>query len=171
MAKSKVNGKQKGNKFERDIANMLSERFQQYTGIEKAFRRNPDSGSFFGGTNVDRKDVYDTEWAVYGDLICPRNFNFTVECKHYKSPPTVNAILKESVSEWDEWIEQAWQDADACGKEPLIIIRYNRTETLTITKPDFVSSKAIILYKDVEIHRLEQVLLEQDSFFFAEDDE
>jgi hypothetical protein len=109
MAKGKVNGKQKGNKFERDIANMLSERFAAYTGIEKSFRRNPDSGSFFGGTNVDRKDIYDTEFAIYGDLICPRNFNFTVECKHYKSPPTVNAILKESVSEWDDWIEQAWK--------------------------------------------------------------
>ena len=165
-----VNGKQKGNKFERDIANMLSERFAAYTGIEKAFRRNPDSGSFFGGSNVERKEIYDTEFAIYGDLICPRNFNFTVECKHYKSPPTVNAILKQDVKEWDGWIEQAWQDAAACGKEPLIIIRYNRTETLTITKPDTISSQPIILYQDVEIHRLEQLLKEQDSFFFNEND-
>ena len=166
-----VNGKQKGNKFERDIANMFSERFRDYTGIEKSFRRNPDSGSFFGGTNVERKEIYDTEFAIYGDLICPRNFNFTVECKHYKSPPSVNQILKQDIKEWDDWISQAWQDAEACGKEPLIIIRYNRTETLTITKPDFISSAAIILYKDVEVHRLEQLLLEENSFFFTENEQ
>ena len=166
-----VNGKQKGNNFERTIANMFSERFAAYTGIEKAFRRNPDSGSFFGGTNVDRKDIYDTEWAVYGDLICPRNFNFSVECKHYKKAPPLTAILKQKVSDWDAWIEQAKQDADSSGKAMLIIIRYNNTETLTMTDPDFISSPATILYKDVEIHTLEQLMLEQDSFFFNETEE
>ncbi len=44
-----VNGKQKGNGFERKIANILSERFKEHTGLEQAFRRNIDSGSFFGG--------------------------------------------------------------------------------------------------------------------------
>ena len=56
-----VNGKQKGNRFERDIANMFSERFATYTGIEKAFRRNPDSGSFFGGSNVNINNGTDLE--------------------------------------------------------------------------------------------------------------
>jgi len=165
-----VNGKQKGNRFERDIANMFSERFATYTGIEKAFRRNPDSGSFFGGSNIGRKEVYDTEWAIYGDLICPRNFRFSVECKHYKKPPTMTAMLKQKVSEWDDWIEQARQDARASENAMLIIIRYNNTETFTITEPDFISSPAIILYKDVEIHTLEMLMLEEDSFFFTEDE-
>ena len=159
MAK-KVNGKQKGNKFERDIANLFSETFAEYTGIEKAFRRNPDSGSFFGGSNVDRKDIYDTEWAIYGDL--------TVECKHYKSAPILNAILTENVSEWDDWIGQARQDAEACGKIMLIVLKYNRTQTLTITEKDTIIDKPIIIYKDTEIHLLEDVLkIDPEPFFFT----
>ena len=105
-----VNGKQKGNKFERDIANKLSDRFKAHTGIEKSFRRNPDSGSFFGGTNIQRMDIYDTDYALYGDLICPRNFNFSIECKHYKNAPPLNAIMTQKVTEWDTWLSQAAQD-------------------------------------------------------------
>ena len=166
MAK-KVNGKQKGNTFERDIANMFSERFAAHTGIEKSFRRNPDSGSFFGGTNIGRKDIYDTDWAIYGDLICPRDFGFTVECKHYKSPPTMNAILKGEVTEWDKWIEQARQDAKACDKKMLIVIKYNRTQTLTITEQDTIlATIPTINYKDLEVHTLEDALQESNPFFF-----
>ena len=66
-------------------------------------------------------------------------------------------------------IGRARQDAKACEKDPLIIIKYNRTETLTITEPDFISSEPIILYKDVEIHTLDLLLKEDDSFFFGED--
>jgi hypothetical protein len=164
---AKVNGKQKGNSFERTIANMFSDRFAAYTGIEKPFRRNPDSGSFFGGSNVSRNDVYDTEWAIYGDLICPRNFNFSVECKHYKSAPTLSSILKQDVKQWDLWIEQAQQDATSSGKEMLIVIRYNNTETLTMTMPNVTTLLPIINYKKVEIHRLEDVLNLKDSLFFT----
>ncbi len=163
-----VNGKQKGNTFERKMANVLSERFAAHTGIEKPFRRNPDSGSFFGGTNIDRKEIYDTDWAVYGDLICPRNFNFSVECKHYKKAPILNAILNEKVTEWDKWIGQAKQDAEACEKDMLIIIKYNNTEELVITEADTIDEEPIIIYKDMEIHTLKTVLENPDPFFFTE---
>lgn len=165
---SRVNGKQKGNNFERKIANVFSDRFSAYTGIEKPFRRNPDSGSFFGGTNVARTEIYDTDWAVYGDLICPRNFNFSVECKHYKKPPTMTSILKQDVKQWDGWIKQAQQDAEVSGKEMLIIIRYNNTEILTMTNPDTTRLLPIINYGPVEIQTLENVLNLKDSFFFTD---
>ena len=163
-----VNGKQKGNKFEREIANLFSDRFADYTGIEQSFRRNPDSGSFFGGTNIGRKETHDTDWAIYGDLICPRNFNFTIECKWYKSAPILDAVLKEHISDWDEWIGQARQDAEACGKEMLIIIKYNRTKILTITEKDTIIDTPIINYKDVEVHLLDEVLKKYpEPFFFT----
>src|SRR6056297_887704 len=127
-----VNGKQKGNKFERDIANMFSERFASYTGIEKSFRRNPDSGSFFGGKNLERKEIYDQDWAIYGDLICPKNFAFAIECKHYASPPSFNMLIQGKVKQWDEWLGQARQDAEASEREMMLIIRYNRVETIVL---------------------------------------
>ena len=169
---SKVNGKQKGNAFKRKIANMLSERFEDYTGIEKAFRRNPDSGSFFGGTNIDRKDIYDTEWAIYGDRICPRNFNFTIECKHYKKAPLLDRIIKQDVKDWDEWIGQAKQDAEACSKRFIIVLKYNNTEIFTITRRNEVDGRRpSIIYKDTEIHKFEDVLQSADSFFFDDNEE
>jgi len=161
-----VNGKKKGNVFEREIANLFSDTFADYTGIEQSFRRNPDSGSYFGGTNIGRKETHDTDWAIYGDLICPRNFNFTIECKWYKSAPILDAILKEHISDWDEWIVQARQDADACEKEMLIIIKYNRTKILTITEKDTIIDTPIINYKDVEVHLLDEVLKKDPEPFF-----
>lgn len=161
-----VNGKQKGNKFERDIANMLSARFKDHTGIEQAFRRNPDSGSFFGGKNVERANTHDTEWAVYGDLICPRAFKFAVECKNYKTAPILNAIINEKVSDWDSWIAQARQDATAAGKEMMLIIKYNRTSNIALFNPGVVRLPVAIRYKDTEIFMLDDILRLDDSFFF-----
>ena len=162
-----VNGKQKGNSFERKIANMFSGRFAEYTGIEQSFRRNPDSGSFFGGKNVARAETHDTEWAVYGDLICPKAFNFQIECKHYKAPPKLNGILKQSWKEWDTWIEQAHRNSDASGKDSLIIIRYNNTETLVMTDRGVSPLEPIINYNGMEIQTLENILTLPDSFFFS----
>jgi len=90
-----------------------------------------------------------------------------VECKHYKSAPTLSSILKQDVKQWDLWIEQAQQDATSSGKEMLIIIRYNNTETLAMTNPNITKLLPIINYKNVEIHTLETVLGLEDSFFFT----
>lgn len=161
-----VNGKQKGNRFEREIANLLSERFRAHTGIETAFRRNPDSGSYFGGKNIARADTHDTEWAIYGDLICPRKFKFAVECKNYKAAPVLNAILTEKVSDWDNWIAQAKQDATASGKEMLLIVKYNRTAVIAFTNPGVIPLPPIFYYKDTEAFTLDQVLALDDTLFF-----
>lgn len=163
-----VNGKQKGNSFERKIANAFAARFAEHTGIPQSFRRNPDSGSFFGGTNISRAETHDTDWAVYGDLICPKAFNFSIECKHYKAAPKLNGILTQKITEWDKWIEQAKQDAKASEKDVLIIIRYNNTETLAMTEPGASPLQPILNYNNMEIQTLENLLELPDSFFFSE---
>ena len=170
-----VNGKQKGNKFERDIANMLSERFESVTGVEKGFRRNPDSGAFFGGTNLHRTETYDTDYALYGDLICPRNFKFSIECKHYKTAPLLNAILKRKVSQWDKWLSQANQDAKVSEKDMMMIVKYNNTETMVFVSADeelFGSIDPIFTYDfQYLVYLLKEVLeLEDDLFFNPKDD-
>ena len=77
-----VNGKQKGNGFERKIANLLSETFEPYLGISNGFRRNPDSGSFWGGSNLHRTLTHDTDYAVFGDLICPDRKSTRLNSSH-----------------------------------------------------------------------------------------
>lgn len=162
---SKVNGKSKGNSFERKIANLLSLRFSNYLGIEKGFRRNPDSGSFFGGQNESRTEVYDTDFAIFGDLICPKSFKFSIECKHYKSSPSFQSILNTDVKQWDSWLSQAEQDCNKSLKDMLLIVKYNNVDEFIFTKNTYPLPLKFI-YKDNNIYKLSDLLTLNDSEFF-----
>ena len=161
-----VNGKNKGSSFERKIANLLSARFEPVTGIKSAFRRNPDSGSFFGGSNKKRTETHDLGHANFGDLICPENFNFSVECKHYKTGPTFAAIVKGKITQWDTWISQATQDARNSKKEMLLIMKYNGVDELVFVEQRLENLTLILTYKHVFGYRLEEFLsMSNDKFF------
>lgn len=160
-----VNGKQKGNSFERKIANTFSEKFQSILGIEKGFRRNPDSGSFFGGKNESRTDTYGTEFAIFGDLICPKSFLYSIECKHYKTAPSFQSLVNADIKQWDQWILQAEQDSQKSNKKMLLIVKYNSVDEIV-----FVNDPEIIplcfTYKDKFIYKLSDFMTLNDSKFF-----
>ncbi len=164
---AKVNGKNKGNTFERKIANLLSDRFAEHTGLESAFRRNPDSGSFFGGQNQARTETYDTEYAVFGDLICPRTFDFSIECKNYKTPPSFGSIVKQDCKQIDQWISQATQDALNAKKRMALIIKYNNVSEIVVLPELFGTLKPIINYKEYHIVSLDDFLAQSDDNFFT----
>lgn len=162
---TRINGKNKGNSFERKIANLLSKRFSVRTGIEQSFIRNPDSGSFFGGSNQKRTNTHDLEMAVFGDLKCPKSFKFTIECKHYKSPPSFQSLVKGAVTQWDQWISQASQDSVNSGKKFLLIVKYNNVEEIVFTEDELLPS-ALFKYKEKNVYRLVDILSLDDSIFF-----
>lgn len=164
---AKVNGKNKGNTFERKIANLLSNRFAEHTGLESAFRRNPDSGSFFGGQNQSRTETYDTEYAVFGDLICPRTFDFSIECKNYKTPPSFSSIIKQDCKQIDQWINQASQDALNAKKRMALIIKYNNVSEIVVLPELFGTLKPIINYKEYYIVSLDDFLDQTNDNFFT----
>jgi len=160
-----VNGKNKGSTFERKIANLLSDRFQDKLGIKNSFRRNPDSGSFFGGTNQIRTESYSMDYAVFGDLICPRNFTYSVECKHYKAPPSFKSVITHSVAQWDSWLKQAAQDADSSKKKMVLIVKYNNVDEIVfLSEP--IDGVNCARYKNYYIYQLKDWLgLPEDHFF------
>ena len=160
-----VNGKNKGNTFERKIANLLSQRFEAHTGIKQAFRRNSDSGSFFGGSNQKRIQTHNMENATLGDINCPKSFAYSIECKHYKKAPLFAHILTQNCREWDGWIQQAEQDSANTNKKLLIIIKYNNVEEFALVKEP-VPGSAVIVYKDYFVVPLKQLLALPDSNFF-----
>jgi hypothetical protein len=163
---TKVNGKNKGNTFERKISGLLSTRFSSFLGIDKAFRRNADSGSFFGGSNSYRAEQHDLDNACFGDVMCPKNFRFTVECKHYKSSPTFQSIVKGNVSQWDDWLEQSENDAKTANKEPLLIVKYNNVPEIVFVKTPLKEKTPIAVYKSFNIYQLSEFLtLDEASFF------
>lgn len=162
-----VNGKAKGSSFERKIANLLSDRFEQKLGQKNGFRRNPDSGSFFGGSNSQRTESYNLDYAVFGDLICPRSFRYSVECKHYKSPPSFKSVIAHNVSQWDQWLEQAEKDAASSSRKMSLIIKYNNVDEIIFLKdpvPDFHHGR----YKNYFLHLLEDWLKLPDDHFFGQ---
>jgi hypothetical protein len=163
-----VNGKSKGNSQERKLANLFSKRFEYVTGIPQAFRRNPDSGSFWGATNQKRIETHDVAHAHFGDLICPDNFKFSIESKFYKSGPTFSAIIKGKITQWDNWIAQAKQDAINSKKEMMLIIKYNGVDEIVFLSAPVLSLNLILPYKDVYGYLLEDVLALPDNIFFNE---
>jgi len=167
MAISKVNGKSKGSTFERKISNLLSERFKDNLGIEKGFRRNSDSGSYFGGANMSRVVQHNMEHAVFGDLMCPNNFKFSIECKFYKSPPSFQAIINKEVSQWDTWIKQVEQDSENANKLPLLIIKYNNVPEFIFIKDKLPNTDEIFKYKNYYSYTLSTLLSCSDDEFFT----
>jgi len=162
-----VNGKSKGNSFERKIANLLSDRFKGYLKEDKGFRRNPDSGSFFGGSNTRRQETHNLDYAVFGDLICPRNFKYALECKHYKSAPTFQSVFDQQVTQWDGWLVQAKQDSINAGKEMMLIVKYNNVKEIAFLSKPLKDTDYQLRYKEYYVYKLESVLAHEDAFFFV----
>jgi hypothetical protein len=165
-----VNGKSKGSTFERKIANLLSVRFETVTGLKQGFRRNTDSGSFFGGSNQRRVATHDLDHANFGDLICPNNFNYSVECKFYKTGPTFASIVKGKVTQWDDWLAQATQDASNSQKEMMLIIKYNGIDEIVFVNKQVASLALVVPYKGatsiVYGYKLDDYLTLSDNVFF-----
>lgn len=162
----KVNGKQKGNAFERKISNAFSARFSEYTGLETSFRRNADSGSFFGGSNQKRIETHDLDTANFGDIITPKNFKFSIECKNYKTPPSFKSIVKQEVTQWNDWLNQALQDATNSSKEVLIVVKYNNVEEAVFVKEFPLVNSVILKYKEYSLVKLSDLLLMDNNYFF-----
>jgi hypothetical protein len=160
-----INSKNKGNTFERKIANLLSARFLTQTGIEQSFRRDVTSGSFFGATNQKRLETHDVETATFGDIMAPANFNFSIECKHYKTPPTFTSMMKQDCKMISDWIAQAVQDATNSGKMMLVIAKFNNVADFVII--DGHDDDALMMYRGYAIIPLTVWLARPDTYFFS----
>lgn len=163
---AKINGKNKGNSFERKIATQLSERFAQALGIEKGFRRNSDSGSYFGGSNKSRVAQHDMDRAIFGDLICPVNFLYSIECKHYKSSPSFQSFINKDVSQWDTWLKQAEQDATNANKKIMLIVKYNGVNEIVFVKEN-LNLDPVFNYKGFNVYKLSDFLSLSDNLFLS----
>lgn len=161
-----VNGKSKGSSFERKMANLFSKRFDSVTGLPQGFRRNPDSGSFWGASNQKRIDTHDAAHAHFGDLICPDNFKFCVESKFYKTGPTFSSIVKGKIVQWDEWIKQSKQDATNSKKEMMLIVKYNGISELVFLEQQIVELTLVLSYKNIFVYNLDDFLTLSDNKFF-----
>lgn len=164
-----VNGKQKGNAWERKVANLFSEKFAAFLNKDKAFIRNIDSGSYFGGKNQNRIKTHLEEHQSFGDILTPSNFRFEIECKAYKTAPSLDLILKGSIKLFDEWIEQSEQDAQNGNKEPMLVIKFNNTVPFVMVQCDIDFIESTFQYRGYSAYPLKLVLEKVDEAWFFTD--
>jgi len=116
--------KNKGNSFERTIAQFLTELYGE------TFIRAPGSGAYVGGTNTKRKQfLHEGQIRSFkGDIIPGQSFpKLNAECKSYKDFP-FHQLFYGSVKILDLWIQQCI-DASDPGDFNIIFMKFNRKGT------------------------------------------
>ena len=103
--------KAKGTAFENKVKKILSDHFKL------KFERVPLSGAL--------------EY-LKGDIWVPEKFNefeYCIECKHYKELNFNNLLTAKSNDIWDFW-SQANEEAKVMKKKPLLIFKWDRRKNL-----------------------------------------
>lgn len=121
--KRKVNSSAKGNRFQRKIAGLLNDRFST-----KEFCPTPGSGAFATTHTLP------AHLQIYGDLITPENFRFCIECKHGYNDEKITSLFNPKAKLF-EFVSQAKRDAEAAGKDWMLIWQQNRSEIMCIVDP------------------------------------
>jgi hypothetical protein len=116
--------KSKGNSFERQIAQFLTELYRE------TFIRAPGSGAYVGGNNNTRKQfLHEGQIRSFkGDIVPGQSFpKLNAECKSYKDFP-FHQLYQGSVKILDSWIQQC-MDASDPGDFNIIFMKFNRKGT------------------------------------------
>lgn len=132
--KKRINSKAKGSGFEGHISKVLAEALPPMK-----FRRSQSSGAILGGVNEKFLEAYSDEAKslFIGDVV-PTNesdvvrdhgwkLRHTFECKFYKDCDNLDQLFGNT--KILNWFDQAETDAKKIGKLPLLIFKFNRTET------------------------------------------
>lgn len=123
---AKINSKQKGNRGELECVKIL----QSYFG--EGFSRTPQSGAWGGGQNRQLRENMSLEQKItlVADIMTPPEFNFVIEHKNYEKIELWD--LFNSSSNLFSWTEQVFGDADFVGKDPLLIMKFNRKQRIAM---------------------------------------
>lgn len=140
--KTKINSCTKGKSFERKVLSMLNERFQT-----KEFARTPGSGAY--ATTHSLPD----HMKIYGDLITPLNFKFTVECKKGYNKESISSLFNPK-SNFRLFIKQAETDSQKAKKDLMLILAQDRQDILVVVREQgfsrFVSEFTDFVVLDIQ---------------------
>lgn len=115
-----VNSKQKGNRGEREVVQLLRE----WWGDE-SFQRNLESGAtstLLSYRNAPEHVIA----ALSGDIMTPANFMFSVESKNYESVDLFAILRNPGKSDVESWWGQCKNDAERAKKQPMLFFKYKR---------------------------------------------
>lgn len=101
--------KDKGKRFERDVAKFLTELF------DKPFMRVQNSGAFTGGKNQVRTQAMSHTQikGQRGDIIAPDEYEWVIECKNHKDFSTGFAgIIAGENKKLNGWLDEVIKDSN-----------------------------------------------------------
>lgn len=163
--KKKINSKKKGNAFELAIAKIFNARFDT-----KHFERSPNSGAYATTHNLPE------HLKLYGDLITPLLFKYTIECKVGYDKENLGGFFKDN-SELYKFIEQSKKDSKQAGKPFLVVFKQTRKDILCIIKYcEYVhttlsgwGSDFLVISDNYLCFRLKDLLKFEDSYLLGYD--
>jgi len=141
------NSKAKGSAFERKVAKILNEHFETTD-----FQRSPGSGAYATTHNLP------DHLKIYGDLITPKNFIYTIECKKGYNDLDIYSLLDHK-SKIYKFIEQAETDANKAKKEAIVLMAQDRRDIIALIKQDSHISNQLKLNKKRIIYILHDYIL------------
>jgi hypothetical protein len=167
--KKPIKSGQKGKRNEREICDLLNDRFSDLLSNNKwgEFSRSLGSGNRWGQKVKLSKHAEDT---FTGDIAAPENFKFVLESKAgYNTIDLCNAF-KEGDRQIDLFLKQVSEDSDRLKKigvdrKPLLLWKKDRRPRLAFLKLD-LDYEYSMKYRDWTVVAFEELLLQPDTFFF-----
>lgn len=169
--KKKVNGKRKGNTYEREVANDLSKMFKD------TFRRVPQSGAYVGGMNrvINEGLRQDAKEILAGDIIAPIWFPFVIEVKNYADTPKLQNLFSRGDKDLDEWLVQVYKESQITGKPWLLQFKITslRGKEFICVDLNFFNKKVATLPESYMIYKgaiiIDKKIFYKDFFKFFDD--
>jgi hypothetical protein len=162
--KKSVNCKNKGNRYENKLRDVLRARF----GTD-LFSRSVGSGNRHGQVIALPKHAQDT---YTGDLVCPENFLWAIECKGGYDKVCLWTAVTDGHAQIDKFIEQADKENKDCSRKPVIFWQKSRKAWLAIVKTvdlphlDWTSR---LIYKEWSMISADEFLNLPDDYFLMKD--
>jgi len=150
--------KAKGSAFEREVANFLSEIYNE------SFIRAPGSGAYVGGKNQTRKEfLHEGQIRSFkGDIVPGESFRkFNAECKSYQDFP-FHQVLSGSCKTLDTWLDQLMDVAEEDDLN-ILFMKFNRKGKYVAveTKHTWVTDQFMYYTSPIG----DWVIIEFDHFF------
>jgi Holliday junction resolvase len=157
----KINSKKKGNRSELELAKILTKRFN------KGFSRSVGSGNRWSQTAYLPKHA---QKVFSSDLVVPSEFKFALEVKGGYNGIDLNSIFLRGNSDLNQFLTQAYKDANRAEKKPLLAWKKNRKPWLVFILTEDLKEnefKYKFIYQKWTAIALDELLKLPDDFFFT----
>jgi len=159
--KKKVNSKDKGQRGERGLCEVLSARFPD----RKGWARVVGSGNAWAHGEMTEQ----AKQVLTSDIVCPEGFKFSIECKFGYKDYDLSAAFDKRLKGLDEFLEQSEKDAARVNKKSWLCWKKPRQGWLVFLKDDPIGPfKVKLYYHDwVGVSLAELLAVKSDDYFFT----